>query len=182
MGFISDVFRFKYFIEILRHVIGKLIWLYSLNVCRLKQLRCRSLPVSHTFDVLHRFPQVIRHSLDLSFLCGFFIFQRPDAVFLTQMQRPVVHVAPGEQNVSSLAHSLALHDPAGICHTHKTCGAGNLIKWVGCALFAQVMDQQNADAILIRKLFQCTGLLVVVCIHSTVSIAYTHFLKRIDNN
>ena len=123
-----------------------------------------------------------RNSLDFSFLCGFFIFQSPDAIFFPQMQRPVVHIASGEQNVSGLAHTLTLHDPACIGHTHKPCGAGNLLEWVGCSLLAQVVNQQNADAILISKLFQCTGLLIVICIHSAVSIAYTHFLKRIDDN
>jgi len=182
MGFISDVFRFKYFIEILRHVVGELVRFSIFNTCRCKQLGGRSLPVSHTFDVLRYFPQVVRNSLDFSFLCGFFIFQSPDAIFFPQMQRPVVHIASGEQNVSGLAHTLTLHDPACIGHTHKPCGAGNLLEWVGCSLLAQVVNQQNADAILISKLFQCTGLLIVICIHSAVSIAYTHFLKRIDDN
>ena len=95
MGFISDVFRFKYFIEILRHVVGELVRFGIFNTCCRKQLRCRSLPVSDTFDVLRRFPQVVRHSLDLSFLCGFFIFQSPDAIFsrkcsvLSSISRPV---------------------------------------------------------------------------------------------
>ena len=56
-----------------------------------------------------------------------------------------------------------------------TCRAGVYVR-------LSVEDQQNADAILISKLFQCTGLLIVICIHSAVSIAYTHFLKRIDDN
>ena len=87
------------------------------------------------------------------------------------MQRSVVHIAPGEQNVSGLAHAFSLHDPACIGYAHKTCGAGNLIKWVGCSLLAQVVNQQNTDAILVSKLFQCTCLLIVVRIHSTVSVA-----------
>ena len=48
-------------------------------------------------------------------------------------------------------------------------------------LFAQVMNQQNADAILVGKLFQCTNILIVlfivICIHTSVSIAFSHFLK-----
>ena len=123
MGFISDVFRFKYFIKILGHIVSELVRLGIFDTCRCKQLGGCSLPVSDTFDVLRRFPQVVRHSLDLSFLCGFFIFQSSDAIFFPQMQRSIVHIASGKQNVSSLAHSLALHNPAGICHTHKTCGA-----------------------------------------------------------
>lgn len=95
MGFISDVFRFKYFIEILRHVVGELVRFSIFNTCRCKQLGGRSLPVSHTFDVLRYFPQVVRNSLDFSFLCGFFIFQSPDAIFsrkcsvLSSISRPV---------------------------------------------------------------------------------------------
>ena len=74
MGFIVNTFRLEHFIEILGHVIGKLIRLYSLDMHFCKQFRCRSLPVSDTFDILCRFPQVIRHSLDFPFFCGFLIF------------------------------------------------------------------------------------------------------------
>jgi len=98
------------------------------------------------------------------------------------MQRSVVHIAPGEQNVSGLAHAFSLHDPACIGYAHKTSGAGNLVKWVGCSLLAQVVNQQYADAILVGNLFQCPRFFIVVCIHPAVSIAHTHFLKCIDNN
>ena len=93
------------------------------NLCRCKQLGGCSLPVSHTFDVLSCCPQVVRHSLDFSFLCGFFIFKCPNAVFFPQMQRSIVHITTCQQDVGSLAHAFALHDPACICHTHKTCRA-----------------------------------------------------------
>ena len=39
----------------------------------------------------------------------------------------------------------------------------------------------SAD-LFISKLFQCSRFFIVVCIHPAVSIAYTHFLKRIDND
>ena len=94
-GFYIGCFSVQILIEILRHVVGELVRFGIFNTCCRKQFRCRSLPVSHTFDVLRRFPQVVRHSLDFSFLCGFFIFQSPDAIFsrkcsvLSSISRPV---------------------------------------------------------------------------------------------
>ena len=59
-----------------------------------------------------------------------------------KIQRSSVQIAPGQDNVSILARSLALHYPCGIRRTHQTIGTGNLVKWVGRRLFAQMVNIQ----------------------------------------
>ena len=82
---------------------------------------------------------------------AFFLVQHPNAIFFVQAQCFVVHVAPGHQNAGGLAHAFALHDLAGIGRTHQTVGTCNLLERVVCSLFAQMVDQQNADVILVRQ-------------------------------
>jgi len=64
-----------------------------------------------------------------------------------QIQRSPVQITPGQDNVSILARSLALHDPCGVRCTHQTIGTGNLVEWVRCCLFTQMVNQQNTDAV-----------------------------------
>lgn len=65
------------------------------------------------------------------------------------MQRSIVHIMTCQQDVGRLAYAFALYDPAGICHAHKTCGAGNLVEWVRGSLFAQVVNKALAIFILL---------------------------------
>ena len=99
-----------------------------------------------------------------------------------QAQCFVVHIAPGHQNAGGLAHTLALHDPAGIGRPHQTVGTCNLLERVICGLFAQMVDQQNADVILIRQCFQGADLLVIAGIHTVVLVAGTHLLQGVDDD
>ena len=91
-------------------------------------------------------------------------------------------IASGHQNAGGLAHTLALHDPAGIGRTHQTVGACNLLERIVCGLFAQMVDQQNADIVLISQCFQGADFLVIAGIHTVVLVAGTHLLQGIDDD
>ena len=98
-----------------------------------------------------------------------------------QIQRSPVQITPGQDNVSILARSLALHDPCGVRCTHQTIGTGNLVEWVRCCLFTQMVNQQNTDAVLGCKGFQRTNVLVVTGVHTAALVAGTDFLQGIND-
>ena len=98
-----------------------------------------------------------------------------------QIQRSPVQITPGQDNVSILARSLALHDPCGVRCTHQTIGTGNLVEWVRCCLFTQMVNQQNTDAVLGCKGFQRTNVLVVTGVHTAALVAGAHFLQGIND-
>ena len=98
-----------------------------------------------------------------------------------QIQRSPVQITPGQDNVSILARSLALHDPCGVRCTHQTIGTGNLVEWVRRSLFTQMMNQQNADAVLICQGFQRAYILVVTGVHTATLVAGTNFLQGIND-
>ena len=98
-----------------------------------------------------------------------------------QIQRSPVQITPGQDNVSILARSLALHDPCGVRCTHQTIGTGNLVEWVRCCLFTQMVNQQNTDAVLGCKGFQRTNVLVVTGVHTATLVAGTDFLQGIND-
>ena len=98
-----------------------------------------------------------------------------------QIQRSPVQITPGQDNVSILARSLALHDPCGVRCAHQTIGAGNLVEWVRCCLLTQMVNQQNTDAVLVCKGFQRTNVLVVTGVHTAALVAGTNFLQGIND-
>ena len=98
-----------------------------------------------------------------------------------QIQRSPVQITPGQDNVSILARSLALHDPCGVRCTHQTIGTGNLVEWVRCCLFTQMVNQQNTDAVLGCKGFQRTNVLVVTGVHTAALVAGANFLQGIND-
>ena len=98
-----------------------------------------------------------------------------------QIQRSPVQITPGQDNVSILARSLALHDPCGVRCTHQTIETGNLVEWVRCCLFTQMVNQQNTDAVLGCKGFQRTNVLVVTGVHTAALVAGTDFLQGIND-
>lgn len=98
-----------------------------------------------------------------------------------QIQRSPVQITPGQDNVSILARSLALHDPCGVRCAHQTIGTGNLVEGVRCCLLTQMVNQQNTDAVLICKGFQRTNVLVVTGVHTATLVAGTDFLQGIND-
>ena len=140
VGFIADSSWREHRIEVFHDLPGQLVGQNSLNIGCGKQFGGCALPCSDTIDVVSHFPKVTRHSLSDNLFCAFFLVQHPNAVLFVQTQCFVVHVAPGHKNAGGLAHTLALHDPAGIGRTHQTVGACNLLERIVCGLFAQMVD------------------------------------------
>ena len=98
-----------------------------------------------------------------------------------QIQRSPVQITPGQDNVSILARSLALHNPCGVRCAHQTIGAGNLVEGIGRSLFTQMMNQQNTDAVLVCQRFQRTDVLVVAGVHTAALVAGAHFLQGVND-
>lgn len=65
---------------------------------------------------------------------------------------------------------------------HQAIGTCNLLERIVCGLFAQMVDQQNADIVLISQCLQCADLLVIAGIHTVVLVAGTHLLQGVDDN
>jgi len=182
VGFIADTSWGEYGIVMFHDFPGQLVGQNALDIgCRTQFGGC-ALPCSDTIDVVSHFPKVTRHSLSDNLFCAFFLVQHPNEVFLVQTQCFVVHIAPGHQNAGGLAHTLTLHDPAGIGRTHQTIGTCNLLERIVCGLFAQMVDQQNADVILVRQCFQRADLLVIAGIHTVVLVAGTNLLQGINDD
>jgi len=182
VGFIADTSWGEYGIVMLHDFPGQLVGQNALNIGCGKQFGGCALPCSDTIDVVSHFPNVTRHSFSDNLFGAFFLIQNPNAVFFVQTQCFVVYIAPGHQNAGGLAHTLALHDPAGIRRAHQTVGTCNLLERIVCGLFAQMVDQQNADVILVRQCLQSADLLVIAGIHTVVLVVGTNLLQSIDDD
>mgnify|MGYP007043340695 CR=1 FL=1 len=147
-----------------------------------KQFGGRALPCSDTIDIVSHFPNISGNCFCDNLFGAFFLVQNPNAVFFVQTQCFVVHIAPGHQNAGGLAHTLALHDPAGVRCPHQAIGTRNLLERIVCGLFAQMVDQQNADIVLISQCLQCADLLVIAGIHTVVLVAGTYLLQGVDDD
>ena len=182
VGFIADTSWREHRIEVFHDFSGQLVGQNALNIGCGKQFGSRTLPCSDTIDVVSHFPKATRYSLSDNLFGAFFLVQNPNAVFFVQTQCFVVHIAPGHQNAGGLAHTLALHDPAGIGCAHQTVGACNLLERIVCGLFAQMVDQQNADIVLISQCFQGANFLVIAGIHTVVLVVGTNLLQSVDDD
>lgn len=114
MRFIVDILWYKYRVKVFHDFSGKLMGQNAVNTSCRQQLGSSSLPLSGLLDVFCNSPKIFRHSFQSLFFCGFFLVQQPNAVFLMQIQRSPVQITPGQDNVSILARSLALHNPCGV--------------------------------------------------------------------
>lgn len=153
VGFITDTSWREYGIEVFHDFPGQLMGQNAFNIGCGEQFGSRTLPCSDTIDVVSHLPNISGNCFCDNLLGAFFLVQYPNAVFFVQTQCFVVHIAPGHQNAGGLAHAFALHDPAGIGRTHQAIGTCNLLKRIVCGLFAQMVDQQNADIVLISQCF-----------------------------
>ena len=133
---------------------GQLVGQNTLSIGCGKQFGGRTLPRFNAINKICHFPKVVWHSLCYNLLGAFFLVQYPNAVFLVQTQCFVIHVTPGHQDADRLAHAFALHDPACIGRTHQTVESRNLLERVVGCLFAQMVDQQNTDIILVCQCLQ----------------------------
>ena len=182
VGFIADSSWREHGIEVFHDFPGQLVGQNALNIGCRKQFGGCALPCSDTIDVVSHFPKVTRYSLSDNLFGAFFLIKNPNAVFFVQTQCFIVHIAPGHQNAGGLAHTLALHDPTGIGRAHQTVGTRNLLERIVCGLLAQMVDQQNADIVLVRQCFQGADFLVIAGIHTVVLVAGTHLLQGINDN
>ena len=143
VGFIADSSWGEYGIVMLHDFPGQLVGQNSLDIGCGEQFGSRALPCSDTINVVSHFPNISGNRLRRNLFSAFFRVQYPNAVFFVQTQCFVVHIAPGHQNAGSLTHAFALHDPAGIGRAHQTVGACNLLEWIVCDLFAQMVSSSD---------------------------------------
>ena len=116
---ILDTARAEYIAGIMRHLPGELVRLYIRNIRCNKQFRSCTLPFSDRVNVVCNFPKVVRNSFQRLLFCGFFLIQRPDAVFFADMQHFLVHITSNYTNCRGFTHALTMHKPCRIRHTHN---------------------------------------------------------------
>ena len=124
---ILDTARAEYIAGIMRHLLGELVRLYTRNIRCNKQFRSCALPFSDRVNVVCNFPKVVRNSFQRLLFCGFFLIQRPDAVFFADMQHFLVHITSNYTNCRGFTHALTMHKPCRICYAHDACRTGDLI-------------------------------------------------------
>ena len=115
-------------------------------------------------------------------LCPAVRHQLPD-IFTVALQRqlPVFNVTANAGELRSTAAPPFLHQrEAGIHRTADGSRTGDAIEHIVSALLAQMMDQQNGDAVGIRDLFQSREVTVVVGVGSVAYRAY--HLQSVDND
>jgi len=182
VGFIADSSWRKHGIEVFHDFPGQLVGQNALNIGCRKQFGSRTLPCSDTIDVVSHLPNISGNCLSDNLFGAFFLVQHPNAVFFVQTQCFVVHIAPGHQNAGGLTHAFSLHDPAGVRCPYQAIGTCNLLERIVCGLFAQMVDQQNADVILVRQCLQGADLLVIAGIHTVVLVVGTNLLQGINDD
>ena len=94
----------------------------------------------------------------------------------------VIPVTGEAQQPGRVAHPLALQQPDGVGGTHQAIGPGNLLERVGCALFAQMMHQQQPDATAVRQGFQRAHILVIAGVSAVVRVGGADFLQGVDDH
>ena len=94
----------------------------------------------------------------------------------------VIPVTGEAQQPGRVAHPLALQQPDGVGGTHQAVGPGNLLKRVGCALFAQMMHQQQPDAAAVRQGFQRAHILVIAGVSAVVQVGGADLLQGVDDH
>ena len=77
---------------------------------------------------------------------------------------------------------LLLHQERPIRTAQQAGCTGNHLKAIPCRLFPGVVDDQDADAILVSKLFQLADYLIVAGIAVTVAYRFPDFLQGIHDN
>ena len=143
VGFIADTSWREHRIEVFHDFPGQLVGQNAFNIGCGEQFGSRALPCSDTINVVSHFPNISGNRLRRNLFSAFFRVQYPNTVFFVQTQCFVVHIAPGHQNAGGLAHTLALHDPAGIGRTHQTVETRNLLERIVCDLFAQKVSSSE---------------------------------------
>ena len=116
---VFDAARTEHVVSIMSHLPCKLVRLHIRNVRCNKQFRSCTLPFSNRVNVVCNFPKVVRNSFQRLLFCGFFLIQRPDAVFFADMQHFLVHIASNYTNCRGFTHALTMHEPCRIRHTHN---------------------------------------------------------------
>ena len=117
--FVFDTTRAEHIAGIMRHLPGELVRLYIRNIRCNKQFCSCTLPFSNRVNVVCNFPKVVRNSFQRLLFCGFFLIQRPDAVFFPDMQHFLVHIPSNYTNCRCFTHALTMHEPCRIRHAHN---------------------------------------------------------------
>ena len=139
-------------------------------------------PAAGALDKVRRPPQVVRNGLPDLLLGGFLLQQLPDTVPGLQVEGAAVHVTARHQQPGCVAHPLALEQPDGVGGAHQAVGPGNLLERVGCALFAQMMHQQQPDAAAVRQGFQRAHILVIAGVSAVVRVGGADLLQGVDDH
>ena len=94
----------------------------------------------------------------------------------------VIPVTGEAQQPGRVAHPLALQQPDGVGGAHQAIGPGNLLERVGCALFAQMMHQQQPDAAAVRQGFQRAHILIIAGVSAVVRVGGADLLQGVDDH
>lgn len=181
-GLVADALRGKHRVEVLHQFAGELVGQHIGDTGGGQQLGGGACPAADALDKVRRPPQIVRNGLLDLLLGGFLLQQLPDTVPGLQMERAAVHVTARHQQPGRVAHPLALQQPDGVGGTHQAVGPGNLLERVGCALFAQMMHQQQPDAAAVRQKFQCAHILVIAGVSAVVRIGGADLLQGVDDH
>lgn len=181
-GLVADALRGKHRVEVLHQFAGELVGLHPGDARSGQQFGGGACPAAGAPDKVRRPPQIVRNGLPDLLLSGFLLQQLPDAVPGLQVEGAAVHVTARYQQPGRVAHPLALEQPDGVGGAHQAVGPGNLLERVGCALFAQMMHQQQPDATAVRQGFQRAHILVIAGVSAVVRVGGADLLQGVDDH
>ena len=155
---------------------------------RFHQLRCRAFPL---LPVLHEVCQSIEKRRIQVRRRGFFspillLRQFPNTVMERKRNRLVLHVPACDPERTALCAAVRpFQQQNGIQTAHDAVGAEDLVEGVLAVLrLPDVVDQQNADVMLIRNAFQADHGVVVAGVHIAALrvMRIADFLERVDDD
>ena len=167
---------------VLHQAAGELVGLHAVNACRSQQLGGSTLPDGLPGQKVGGPPQPGGDGPLGLLAVGRFLQQVPDAVVEFQRQRAAFHIAPGDLQPGRGAHPLALQQPDRVGRANDAGGSGDLGKGVLCALFAQVVDQQDTDAVGVGQLFEYAHIPVVGGVGAAGRLDAAHFLQCVNDH
>ena len=106
----------------------------------------------------------------------------PPAVGKFQFFLHVLNVPPGGiEGGGAILAFVAHQDEGSIRRTSQPIGARQPVEWIIVRHFAQMVDDQQADAIAVSQCFQDAGILVVAAVGHPTAIDTSHLLQRIQH-
>lgn len=160
----------------------ELVGLHAVNARRGQQLGGGTLPDGLPSQKAGGLPQPGGDGPLCLLTVGRLLQQVPEAAVKFQRQRAAFHIPPGDLQPGRGAHPLALQQPDRVGRANDAGGAGDLGEGVLRALFAQVVDQQDADVVGVGQLFECAHIPVVGGVGAAGRLDAAHFLQCVNDH